>query len=49
MDLDINPKKSHFGSRTVKAQCNFVITVDHGSDRPNDYIYTGDLWTSAED
>lgn len=34
--------------RTIKAQENFVITLEH-ADGHADYIYTGDRWCSAPD
>lgn len=47
MHLDINPNHL-FTGREIKAQCNYVIKIDHEA-READYIYTGDLWSSAPD
>ena len=46
LNLDINPRS--FGTRTIKAQCNYVITLEH-KDKEKDYLYTGDLWSSSLD
>ena len=44
--VDINP--NHFiTGREIKAQCNYVLRIEHNS--KIDYIYTGDLWSSAPD
>ena len=32
-----------------RAQCNYVIEIEHDSGAPTDYLYTGDLWSSAPD
>jgi len=46
LNLDINPR--HLGVRTIKAQCNYVITIENDTGE-NDYLYTGDLWSSSPD
>ena len=47
MHLDINPK--FLGIREIKAQCNYVITLQHEQNGKTDYLYTGDLWSSSPD
>ena len=48
LHLDLNPK--HFlTGREIKAQCNYVIKIDYKSGKDPDYLYTGDLWSSAPD
>ena len=46
LHLDINP--GFLGIREIKAQCNYVITIHHQGGE-SDYLYTGDLWSSAPD
>ena len=36
-------------SPPTRAQCNYVIEIEHGSGALTDYLYTGDLWSSAPD
>ena len=48
MNLDINPNDL-FNGREIKAQCNYVIEIKHDSSGNSDYLYTGDLWSSAPD
>ena len=55
MNLDLNPDH-FFTGREIKAQCNYVIKIEHhqlssrnNSGREPDYLYTGDLWSSAPD
>jgi hypothetical protein len=38
-----------FNGREIKAQCNYVIEIKHDSSGNSDYLYTGDLWSSAPD
>jgi hypothetical protein len=47
LDLDINPG-SLLSGREIKAQCNSVIKLEH-QNKPDEYLYTGDLWSSAPD
>lgn len=49
--IDINPTKGIPGisDHTIKAQENFVFTVPHAGTGDADYVYTGDMWTSAPD
>ena len=46
MHTDINP--GFLGVRDIKAQCNYVITLKLADKEP-EYLYTGDLWSSAPD
>ena len=48
MNLDINPNDL-FNGREIKAQCNYVIEIKHDFSGYSDYLYTGDLWSSAPD
>ena len=49
MNLDLNPN-DFFTGREIKAQCNYVIEIKHDSDiMDSDYLYTGDLWSTAPD
>ena len=48
MNLDINPNDL-FNGREIKAQCNYVIEIKHDFSGNSDYLYTGDLWSSAPD
>ena len=44
--IDINP--NHFISgREIQAQCNAVVQIEYQNG--TDYLYTGDLWSSAPD
>ena len=50
MNLDLNPDH-FFTGREIKAQCNYVIKIEYSNnpDKDADYLYTGDLWSSAPD
>ena len=41
--------KHFLTGREIKAQCNYVIKIDYKSGKDPDYLYTGDLWSSAPD
>ena len=45
-NTDVNPA-DWLGRRDIAAQCNAVITVQDGGE--TQYLYTGDLWSSAPD
>ena len=45
--IDINPNHLING-REIKAQTNYVVQVEKGNGQ-GDYLYTGDLWSSAPD
>ena len=45
--IDINPNHL-IGGREIKAQTNYVVQVEK-EDGEVEYLYTGDLWSSAPD
>ena len=49
--VDINPASDilGLGVREVPAQCNAVLTIEHEDGRDTEYLYTGDMWSSAPD
>jgi hypothetical protein len=47
MDTDINPVVKR--ERTVKAQCNYVISLESKTSGETQYLYTGDMWSTAPD
>mmetsp|Transcript_5216 Transcript_5216/g.11036 ORF Transcript_5216/g.11036 Transcript_5216/m.11036 type:complete len:376 (+) Transcript_5216:70-1197(+) len=42
-DVEINPRKKWSAHHEIPAQANYVFEVD------GEFVYTGDLWTSAQD
>ena len=47
---DINPGHGLLGERNIRAQCNYVVRIEReGEEEEDDYLYTGDLWSSAPD
>jgi len=48
LNLDINPRPNILSPHTIPAQPNYVIKLEQ-DDGETQYLYTGDLWSSAPD